>query len=172
MKKVSKGFFLGSVVFGLGIGLVLAIIGTMEARKANLSDLLAIRSVALLFMLYGAMANGILFYKMWKAIQDGFARTTPGRAIALSLIPLFGFYWVFQLLWGFSKDYNAYIARHNIQTRKLPEDLFLVCCILIATGWIPHVGIFLVTANFFVGLVMVSRICDAINALSAGETRA
>ena len=122
-------------------------------------------AIGLIPMLYGAIVMAVLQYKMWAAIQDGSARTTPGKAIGFMFIPLFNFYWMFQVLWGFAKDSNAYIQRHSIKAEALPEGLFLTMCILTFTGFIPVLGLVLVTINLVIALVVVAKICDAINAL-------
>lgn len=165
MNKVSKGFFLASVAIGLGVGQVCNIIGTLKTRAGDPSGGMETIMIGLIPMLYGAVVMAVLQYKMWAAIQDGSARTTPGKVIGFMFIPLFNFYWMFQVLWGFAKDYNAYIQRHSIKANTLPEGLFLTMCILTFTGFIPVLGLVLVTINLVIGLVVVAKICDAINAL-------
>ncbi len=54
----------------------------------------------------------ILLYKFWKVIQDGFAKTTPGKAVGYSFIPLFSFYWLFIALGSLASELNHYILRH------------------------------------------------------------
>ena len=93
-------------------------------------------------------------------------RTTPGAAIGLLFVPFFNLYWVFQAIWGFAKDYNQFIQRHGIKAAGIPEGLFLAYCILCLTGGIPMLGMILVLVNFALGLVMISKICDAVNAVA------
>jgi hypothetical protein len=54
----------------------------------------------------------ILLYKFWKIIQDGFAKTTPGKAVGYSFIPFFNFYWLFIALGSLAGELNHYILRH------------------------------------------------------------
>jgi hypothetical protein len=54
----------------------------------------------------------ILLYRFWNIIQDGFARTTPGKAVGFLFIPFFSFYWLFVAFFGLSKDMNGFIERH------------------------------------------------------------
>lgn len=110
----------------------------------------------------------VLVYKMWGAIQDGHARTTPGRAVGFLFIPLFNLYWAFQALWGFAKDYNSFIERHGLSLRRLPAGLFLAYIILCLMAWIPFLGWFSVAANLVIGTLMIAKICDAVNALPGG----
>jgi len=77
------------------------------------------------------------WYRAWRSIQDGHARTTPGKAIGFMFIPLFNLWWVFVLLGGFSKDYNTYCQRHAVDDppRRLPVWYFLT----VATLWVGGV---------------------------------
>jgi len=117
-------------------------------------------------MLYGGIVMAILLYKSWAAIQDGHARTTPGKAIGLLFVPFFNIYWAFQAIWGLAKDFNAYIQRNSIPAARLPEGLFLAYCILCFTTWIPVLGLVLLVVNFIIGLIIVSDLCDRINAVA------
>lgn len=60
----------------------------------------------------GAVLQYILIYKFWQVIQDGFARTSPGKAVGFLFIPFFNFYWMYVAYHGLAKDMNAYIDRH------------------------------------------------------------
>lgn len=115
----------------------------------------------------------IVIYRMWAAIQDGHARTDPGRAVGFLFIPFFNLYWAFQALLGFAKDYNNYLDRHGLDLRRLPEGIFVAYIILCLGAWIPFVGWLLVAANMVVGTIMIAKICDAVNALpDAGDNPA
>jgi len=95
----------------------------------------------------------VLIYKAWASIQDGYARTTPGRAVGLLFVPLFNVYWIFEVLPGFATDYNGYLQRHRLQVPPLSRGLIL------ATMLLPGIGALLYW-------VTIGRICDAVNALS------
>jgi len=166
MKRVSKGFFLGSVAVGFGISHALVIVGGLQLLAGDPESGLAMVGLALIPMLYGAIINLVLWYKMWAAIQDGHARTTPGKAIGFLFIPLFNIYWAFQAIPGFSKDCNKYIERRGITAERLPEGLFLAYVILGFVAWIPVLGLTLPVVAYFILLVMTSKICDAINAIA------
>ena len=146
-------------------GAILLLMIILLAAGAHIEDEWPIFIVlAMLPVPVGAIAMLVLWYKMWAAIQDGHARTTPGMAIGLLFIPIFQIYWVFQVLWGWAKDYNAYTARHGLTSApKMPEGLFLAYIILCFLG----VLILPALINFVVMLVMVWKICDGVNALPA-----
>ena len=106
-------------------------------------------------------------YRIWDAIQDGYARTTPGKAVGFSFIPFFNCYWIFQVYWGFARDYNAFVDRHGISAQKLPEGLFLAFPIVGLAGVVPIFGILTQIASFVIGIIVVSKSCDAVNAIPA-----
>ncbi|MBU0974051.1 MAG: DUF4339 domain-containing protein [Proteobacteria bacterium] len=60
----------------------------------------------------GAVLHYILIYKLWQVVQDGFASTSPGRAVGFMFIPYFNYYWFLPAYYGLAKDLNAYIDRH------------------------------------------------------------
>ena len=62
---------------------------------------------------------------MWAAIQDGYARTTPGKAIGFMFIPFFNIYWMFQAIWGYSKDYNNFSNGMLLRQNLYPKGFFL-----------------------------------------------
>ena len=150
----------------MGIANILVVLGKIKIQQGDPEAALGLLGLSWLPMIYGGIVNLVLWYKMWGAIQDGNARTTPGKAIGFFFIPFFNIYWAFQAIWGFAKDFNKYIERHSIDTVQLPEGLFLTFTILCFTGWIPVLGLILVIVNYFIGLVMVSNICDGINAIA------
>jgi serine/threonine protein kinase len=125
-------------------------------------------------VLYGVML--VLFYCMWKPIQEGHVRTTPAKAVGFALIPIFNLYWAFPVLWGFSKDFNRYINQRSLDVKKLNENLFLVAsvafvlgCLVIPWGGVP--ASVLILLNACVLLPIVAMICDAVNGLQSPKLR-
>ncbi len=164
--KLSKGFILGSALGGGILAFILYMAGI--ASIANTGESFP----GSLFIVLGALAGiyaavvvCIMVYRMWKAIQDGYARTTPGKAVGFMFIPFFNLYWIFQAYWGFSKDYNAFIERHLIGTDKLPEGLFLTYAILSLASVVPYIGMLAGIASFIISIILIVKICDAVNAL-------
>ena len=171
MQRVWKWAYLVLIGGSLALaGAILLLLIVLLAGGAHIEDEWPIFVVlAFLPMPVGAIAMLVLWYKMWAAIQDGHARTTPEKAILLLFIPVFNIYWAFQAIWGWAKDYNAYTARHGLTNApKMPEGLFLAYVVLC------FLGVFVLPAliNFIVMLVMISKICDGVNALPAGPAPA
>jgi hypothetical protein len=92
--------------------------------------------------------------------------------VGLLFVPIFNCYWAFQVFWGFARDYNRYVDRHGLRTRKLPAWLFLVLPITGLFGMIPAqvfppLFVCLTLANMVAALVLIAKICDAVNAVPA-----
>ena len=179
--RLSKSFYVGSIIGGSVLG------GIMVGMQVWFGYLLSVYSIVI---------SLVLLYKVWAAIQDGHARTTPGKAVGYMFIPFFQLYWLFQAYWGYAKDYNSYISRHGISTSRLSEGLFLYYCILpfvyafvyafVYTGviiWLAitmtnwslttmvfvsfMLAIVLAIPMFVIGIIILVKLCDAVNNLSA-----
>lgn len=84
----------------------------------------------------------IILYHSWNLIQDdGFARTTPGKAVGYSFIPFFNFYWIFQSIAGLTRDTNAYIKRHSLPVVQQDENLTTIFCVILLLCMVPYLNI-------------------------------
>jgi uncharacterized membrane protein len=183
MKRVSKGYYLLTVIVSAVATVVTAVVSMITtvrtvhtlitaggqvnpaAAQAMVSRSFLTTGIMAPFALWAIISIMILYYKMWDAIQDGNARTTPGKAVGFLFIPFFNFYWIFVAIYGFAKDYNAYLVRHSLNSPKLAEGLFLTMCIVPFGMIIPVVGWFAFVAAVVILLIVVAKICDAVNAL-------
>jgi len=99
-------------------------------------------------------------YRIWQAIRDGYARTSPLKAVLLLLLPVFNLYWLFQVIPGYATDFNRFVERHRIDTPILSQNLILAAIV------IPGVGL-------FIWWRVVGKLCDGVNdvyrSLSAPE---
>jgi len=193
--QLSKPFFVGSLMAGLGFlataGSFLVILATgdswlpaariaqmaVEAAQPILGNfasrglLLVAFLVGILGAAYSAVVMLVLCYRMWSAIQDGQARTSPAQAVGFLFIPFFNLYWMFQVVWGYSVDYNKFIARHGLNVPQLPEGFFLTVNILFFGMIIPFLGLLVVMPTLFVlQIVVAAKVCDAVNALAAARS--
>lgn len=82
--------------------------------KISEMNIIATCMAAILALPVGASSilQFILIYKFWKVVQDGYARTTSGRAVGFLFIPLFNIYWFFHAYYGLAKDLNGYMNRN------------------------------------------------------------
>ncbi|MDO4426478.1 MAG: zinc ribbon domain-containing protein [Planctomycetia bacterium] len=78
-------------------------------------------------------------YRCWRLIQDGYAHTTPGKAVGFNFIPIFNIYWIFISVYCLAKDLNAYAARYQIAAPRAWEGLTLTGLIFLL---IPHLQLF------------------------------
>ena len=170
MKRLSKKFYLISLIAG-GLAII-GMVGQITEKGQKFGPLAAQREAQealaplILVIIYLAVVVLRLFYQAWQAIQDGHARTTPGKAAGLLLVPFFNFYWMFVAIHGFALDFNAYVDRHALRTRKLPAGLFLTYVILLCTSWIPILGIVASIVASVLLVIIAWKICDGVNALA------
>jgi hypothetical protein len=167
---MSKQFFLGSVIVSGIVSILLTLFTAAAARRGKPVADGPLLFLSFLTMVYLVVVCAIMWYKAWSSIQDGSARTGPGKAVGFMFIPIFNFYWVFQAVWGFSKDYNSYIERHQYGVEKLPEGLFLASAIMtvvgVIAGMIPFFGVLYSIVCLVVFATIVAKVCDAVNAIS------
>ncbi len=180
--RVSKGLYLGSIIGAPILATILLFVAVMEIAvsplEAGLPAFSLALGIALALFIYAVVMECVLLYKAWKVIQDGYARTSPGKAVGFLFIPFFQLYWIFQAYWGFARDYNAYVGRHHdvsqggISIPSLSPGLFLAYCILsLVAGflsWIPVLGALAVIITLFILFILViNSLCNAINNLPA-----
>ena len=107
-------------------------------------------------------------YTIWSAIQAGPARTTPAKALVFLLIPFFNLYWLFQVIWGWAKDYNAFIARRGIEAPPMREGLALALSIVwvsLPVVLVPYLGLLWSLAYAILLLIFAVNAVDCVNAL-------
>jgi FHA domain len=184
MTKLNKSFYLGSQIGLFVLSLVVSVVAILRVievgalRNANvfspteIVQLVTELIVELVLLVLLSIASSVIYltlvYKMWASIQDGHARTSPGKAVGFLFIPFFQLYWFFQVWWGFAKDYNNYLRRHSLRLPELSEGLFLTFNILPFLVWIPFLGWAGLVVDGIIFLVIVSSVCEAVNGVSAG----
>lgn len=170
-RRLTKGFYLIATLALIGASLILLATVMVSTTfggpwpRSYMDQAFVSILFACLIGLFGEIVFLILTYRMWKAIQDGHARTTPSGAVGLLLVPFFNLYWIFQAYRGFAKDFNSFVSRHSINTPLLPTSLFTAYGALMICSVIPFIRWPLIVVNFFVMLVMISKICDAVNSI-------
>lgn len=117
------------------------------------------------FLLVQMIYTFVILWKMWSSIQDGQARTTPGKAIGFLFIPFFNVYWIFQVWGGFPRDYNNYVDRRGLAVPHLSSGILTTYPVLILLTAIPFLGIVVALVNMFLFASIISRTCDAVNAV-------
>lgn len=150
--KMSAGLYLLFMVGGVAIG------GLLTAWGATDSKVTELLMFSWIPMMIGVIASYVFIYRQWKAIDDGQARTTPGKAVGFLFIPFFNIYWIFNIFFGWPTDYNKYIQRYGIQAPQLSQGLWIGT--LLAMLLFPIVGIFMY-------LYLVIATCKAVNQLPA-----
>ena len=107
-------------------------------------------------------------HRIWTAVQDGHARMSPGQAVGYQFIPLFNFYWVFQVWAGFASDFNAMARRRGLTLPRLRPGLFAAVIVLGMLSALPYLAVVGV-ASFALAVALFRRVCDGVNALAAAH---
>lgn len=135
------------VGFGLSITILLALIG--------------------FFVNIAAVVFGCIhLYRCWKLLQDGKARTTPGKAVGFMFIPFFNLYWVFVAIAGLAKDVNQYLNERNIAGPRMNEGLALTTAILLVCGIIPWLGLLALLAATITNFIVLMQAKNAAMAIA------
>ena len=118
-------------------------------------------------LIAAAVIGWILMYKHWNQIQDGYQKTTPGKAVGFMFIPLFSLYWQFVCIHGLAQNMNAYADRHGVNMPRLNESLTLTQCILLCCTIIPFLGILAALAVLVIGIINFIAFKNASIAIAA-----
>jgi hypothetical protein len=117
------------------------------------------------------MAWTNLVFRMWTAIQAGPARTTPWKALLFHFIPFYNFYWVFPAWWGWTKDYNEFVSRRQIDGPRMPERLGLAVSIAMVANACT-MGLVLTFAYCALLSVFCWKAVDRVNAIARSPEKA
>jgi hypothetical protein len=167
VKRVSSGFFVGSVAGGLLVGILFVILGVAgNASSPNDSAPVILLAVGFLLALYAEIVFLVLLYKAWACIQDGSTRTTPRKAVGLLFIPIFNWFWIFRAIPGYADEYNSYLDRTNLPARRLTKGSLQAFAVLSVLTIIPILGGIAALIALFVGCGVADKLCTAINALA------
>lgn len=111
-------------------------------------------------LIAGVVIGYILLYRFWLIIQDGNARSSPGKAVGFCFIPFFNFYWLYVAYVGLAKDMNMYSVERNIDSPKINEGLVLTWYILTLTSMIPYLGILTAIAAIVIQIIAMKQFTD------------
>jgi hypothetical protein len=176
VKRINKAFYFWSFTVSavlITLLIVVAVVAIIIAVNAKIgpddTPLVIISAAGFILLLnlllvFNVIVSFIPLYKAWAAIQDGHARTSPGKAVGFMFIPYFSFYWMFPAYWGYAKDNNAYLERYSLGFPKMPENLFLADCILTLSSLV--FGFIVLPAVIVLDAIILYKICDNINNLA------
>jgi hypothetical protein len=175
MQYVSRPFFFGSYLAGMllhlpfTVGALIAGQGTIEAEHT------AFVLIGSLFSIYAFIVFAVLVYKMWKITSPDFARTSPAKAVGFLFIPIFQLYWLFIAIWGWTKDFNAFLRQRQSDSQYAPEGLSLAVAIFwligttigVVSGFagVPVVGTILGLPNLVLVPLFIYKVCSCLNDL-------
>lgn len=112
----------------------------------------------ILFFINSALMLTLTF-RSWRLIQDGYARTTPWRAILFLFIPFFNFYWIFVCFYSLATNLNKYKQRYNLNGPQCRQGLVLTFIILSLLPYLSFIAIFFAIPAMY----SIARTADEIN---------
>jgi len=130
---LSDTVYVYSVACALAVGIFALFLGQLSMRERDRE--FVVFGGALIFIgaalgIYSTVMRFMLYYKMWAAIQDGHARTSPGRAVGLLLVPVLNIFWAVYMFVGFAADFDSFAVRHSLRNERLSKGLFIQYALL------------------------------------------
>jgi len=168
VKTMSKPFYVLSFVIVWALPSLACVTAVADEimRRIDLSTLVEILVIASgIGMLYHLVLLVHFLHRIWEAVQDAPARTTPSKAVLFLLVPFFNFYWLFQVIWGWARDCNRLIARKGLSGPQMPESLALAVAIL----WLASMLVIPAPIFAILFLVFVAQAIDRINLVAGSE---
>ena len=156
VQPLSRGFFIAWAICAIlpGVGVIMGIIGMVKwcgainaiADQHDAYPPLKVHPSGGFYigMMFCPIANLIfgctLIYRAWSAIQDEETSPTPGLALGLIFIPVFGTFWaLIVVIGGYATKHNAFIERHDLRVEPLSRGFFIawaICTIIPLVGMI------------------------------------
>ncbi len=113
---------------------------------------------------FSSIASLVLFFiilnRSWSLIQDGYARTTPGKAVGFCFIPFFNFYWFFEAFGGLAKDTNSFIYRRQLPILPNNEGVATAFSVLTLLNYVPYLNYATVVAWFILWIIFTKNMKD------------
>ena len=155
-------------LFLLIIPLIAGLMAGDDAEHGYFALTTAFFLAGLALSVLAAIVALVLLYRAWAQIQDGFHRTTPGKAVGFLVIPLFNLYWVFIALVSLATGLNAFTSRHRIDAPRTIPGLAIAYCVLILCISIPIFGIFVIPAVMIVQYILFLQLANTSAAIAEG----
>ncbi|MHB9071150.1 MAG: DUF4339 domain-containing protein [Sedimentisphaerales bacterium] len=108
----------------------------------------------------GTVIYYVLLYRFWMLIQDGKARTSPGKAVGFCFIPFFNFYWLYVAIVGLAKDMNLYCQERNIEGSLPSEGLALAMYITTIISCVPYIGILAAIPSLIIQIILTKQFVE------------
>ncbi|MBN2269509.1 MAG: hypothetical protein JXN61_02785 [Sedimentisphaerales bacterium] len=130
---LSDTIYVYSVACALAVGMFALVLGQRSMRERDMEFRMfggALIVIGAVLAIYSTVMRFVLYYKMWAAIQDGHARTSPAKAVGLLLVPVFNIFWAIYMFVGFGADFDSFAGRHSLRTDRLSKGLLIQYALL------------------------------------------
>jgi hypothetical protein len=128
--KVSSSGLIAYAILSHVFGLLAVFFGIMVYVDGPRELWRAISYVCLIPVI---VFNCLILHRGWKAVQDGKAQTTPGKAVGFMFIPFFNLYWGFVAWHGLMQEFNRLAVARGRLDQKVGEGMAMTVCVLQAT---------------------------------------
>ena len=107
--------------------------GWMEGTSIGV--LIPVLVIGIPMLLTAYIMTFVLLYRSWAIIQEGRARTTPGKAVGYCFIPVFNFIWVFVAVTGLVNDMKDYRQRFGLTHVSPPSLGWAIAVSIVGLFW-------------------------------------
>jgi hypothetical protein len=162
---VRPSFTLFIILYGMALVLFIGIGIWADPESEQTTPAEAV--VAWVFIattVWALVLHMMYLYRAWSVIQDGSARTTPGKAVGFLFIPLFQAYWVFPCYYGLAEDYETFNRKHGFEDAPaLPKPYFLVYAIFGCLAKVPCISALFLLPHIALVPFEVYFLCRAVS---------
>ena len=130
---LSDTVYVYSVACALAVGIFALFLGQLSMRERDREFVVfggALIFIGAVLGIYSTVMRFVLYYKMWAAIQDGHARTSPAKAVGFLLVPVWNIFWAIYMFVGFAADFKGFAGRHSLRTDRLSKGLLIQYALL------------------------------------------
>ena len=130
---LSDTVYVYSVACALAVGIFALFLGQLSMRERDREFVVfggALIFIGAVLGIYSTVMRFVLYYKMWAAIQDGHARTSPAKAVGFLLVPVWNIFWAIYMFVGFAADFEGFAGRHSLRTDRLSKGLLIQYALL------------------------------------------
>ena len=118
------------------------------------------------------VVSNMFLYKSWAQIQDGQARTTPGKAVGYRFIPFYLLYWEFVAIKGLATDINLYSRQRAIPVQPVSEKLSHWYCVMYILTCIPVIGVLFLIPAVVLALIQMNQVKEVSMAIAESKMAA
>jgi len=142
------------------LGIIISAIPAGHQEQARIGLSICIGLILIPTLIVYMICIFFYIFRLWEEIPQKIARTTPGMAAGLSLIPIFSLYWMFIAFVGLYQDINKALESYGRGTRFGTTLITAACVVWLVSFFFFFIlgvmGIIFDTPSFLVFLYIVN----------------